>query len=320
MCERTTRSLCAAAAALLAGMSLAAGATARADTPGSAPAANAPTVSGPASDRADGAPGNRLRVCAAIHAPPFSSDDGSGFENRIAGALAAAMDRELQTVWLDKPAIYLVRDSLDQKKCDVVMGVDTGDERVLSTQPYYRTGYVFITRADRNLDISSWNDKRLLTLDRFALSFDSPAEEMLKQIGKYDGNLSYNYSLVNFKSRRNQYVQVDPARMVAEVAAGKADIAIAFAPEVARYVKQSNVPLRMTLIADDAVRSDNKKVPQQFSQSIGVRKDDPRLLAQIDAALVKAQPAIRGILDSEGIPLTTNDGGNPAKEKHVASN
>jgi mxaJ protein len=264
------------------------------------------------------ATGNVLRVCAAKNAAPFSSEDGSGFENRIAAVVAAAMDKELKTVWLDKPAIYLVRDSLDKDLCDVVMGLDFGDARVLSSKPYYRTGYVFITRADRHLDISSWNDKRLLTLNHFAVSFDSPGEEMLKQIGKYDDNLNYNYSLVNFKSRRNQYVQVDPARMVAEVASGNADIAIAFAPEVARYVKKSSVPLRITLIADDAVRGDHQKVPQQFSQSAGVRKNDPQLLARLDAALAKSQPEIRKILDEEGIPLTSDAGGISAQGKHAA--
>ncbi len=258
-----------------------------------------------------------LRVCAAKSAPPFSAEDGSGFENRIAAAMAAAMGRQVETVWLDKPPIYLVRDALDKHACDVIVGLDTGDQRVLSTKPYYRTGYAFITRADRNLDISSWNDERLLHLNHFAVSFDSPGEEMLKAIGKYDENLSYNYSLVNFKSRRNQYVQVDPARMVAEVAAGKADVAIAFAPEVARYVKSSAVPLRITLIADDAVRADKQKVPQQFSQSAAVRKDDPQLLAQLDAALEKARPEIRRILTDEGIPLAANDA---AQGKHVASN
>ncbi len=258
-----------------------------------------------------------LKVCAAKNALPFSSENGSGFENRIAGALGTAMGKQVEMVWLDKPAIYLVRDSLDKHVCDVVVGLDTGDPRVLSTKPYYRTGYVFITRADRNLDISDWSDKRLLKLDHFAVSFDSPGEEMLKQIGKYDENISYNFSLVNFKSRRNQYVQVDPARLVSEVAAGKADIAIGFAPEVARYVKESSVPLRMTLITDDATSRDNQKVPQQFSQSMGVRKDDPELEAQLDAALVKARPQIRQILDAEGIPLATSDDSGQAK--HVAA-
>jgi mxaJ protein len=261
-----------------------------------------------------------LRVCASKNAAPFSAEDGSGFEDRIARALGTAMGKEVRTVWLEKPAIYLVRDSLEKSLCDVVMGLDTGDPRVLTSKPYYRTGYVFITRADRNLDVSSWNDKRLLTLNHFAVSFDSPGEEMLKQIGKYDENLSYNYSLVGFKSRRNQYVQIEPSKMVAEVAAGRADVAIAFAPEVARYVKASSVPLRMTLITDDATREDKQKIEQDFNQSLGVRKDDAKLLAQLDSALDKAQPEIRRILEDEGIPLAPNLAAKQGQEPHVAGN
>ncbi len=32
------------------------------------------------------------------------------------------MGRKVQFVWSDKPAIYLVRDFLDKKLCDVVAG------------------------------------------------------------------------------------------------------------------------------------------------------------------------------------------------------
>ncbi len=261
-----------------------------------------------------------LRVCASQNSPPFTTEDGSGFEDRIASALGSAMGKEVHFVRLEKPPIYLVRDSLYKGLCDIVMGVDSDDPRVLTSKPYYRTGYVFITRADRNLDISSWSDRKLLSLNHFAVSFDSPGEEMLKAIGKYDDNLSYNYSLVNFKSRRNQYVQIDPARMVQEVAAGNADVAVAFAPEVARFVKNSSVPLRMTLITDDAARGDGNKVPQDFSQSLGVRKDEPQLLAQLDAALVKAQTQIHAILEREGIPLLAINGGNSGHGPHVAGN
>ena len=51
--------------------------------------------------------------------------DGSGLENRIATAVAEAMGRKAQFVWLAKPAIYLVRDGLEKKTCDVVVGLDS---------------------------------------------------------------------------------------------------------------------------------------------------------------------------------------------------
>lgn len=261
-----------------------------------APAANAPPVQA-ASDP------NALRVCASKKQPPLSQEDGAGLENKIAVALAEAMDRKVQFVWADKPAIYLVRDFLDKKLCDVIIGLDTGDPRVASSKPYYRAGYVFVTRADRDLDVKSWNDPRLKTLGHIAVAFGSPGEVLLKDIGQYESNMAYLYSLVNFKSPRNQYTQIDPSRMVGEVAGGGADLAAAFAPDIARYVKASTTPLRFTLIEDDAAKSSGEKVPLRFDQSVGVRRDDKALLEQIDAALVRAKPKIDAILQAEGVPL-----------------
>ena len=125
---------------------------------------------------------------------------------------------------------------------------------------------------------------------------------MLKTIGRYDDDAVYLYSLVDFKSPRNQFVRVDPARMVNEVATGNADLAVAFAPEVGRYVKASSVPLRMTMIPDDATQANGEKVPQHFDQSIGVRKDDPALRDALDKALQQAHESIAQVLEEEGIP------------------
>ena len=196
-----------------------------------------------------------------------------------------------------------MRDYLDKNLCDVIVGLDTGDPRVASSKPYYRTGYVFVTRSDRDLDIKSWSDPRLKNFGHIAVAFGSPSELLLKDIGQYENNMAYLYSLVNFKSARNEYTQIDPTRMVGEVASGGADLAVAFAPDVARYVKTSATPLRVTLIEDDAMKSNGEKVPQRFDQSVGVRRDDKLLLEQIDTALARAKPKIDAILQAEGVPL-----------------
>jgi mxaJ protein len=244
-----------------------------------------------------------LRVCASANQLPYSAKDGSGFENKVASAVADAMGWKLQFVWVDKPAIYIVRDFLDKKACDVVVGLDTGDDRVLTTRPYYRAGYVFIARASSGLDVHSWYDPRIKKFEHIAVGFGTPGEAMLKQIGKYDDDFNYEKSLVNYRSARNEYIQVQPSRMVAEVADGNADIAVGFAPEVARYVRQSTVPLRMTPVDDDTANSDGRKIPQTFDQSMGVRKDDNDLRAALDDALVKARSSINDILKAEGIPI-----------------
>jgi mxaJ protein len=244
-----------------------------------------------------------LRICAARKQPPLSLEDGSGLENRIAVELAEAMDLKPQFVWSDRPAIYIVRDYLDKNLCDVVIGLDRGDPRVATSDPYYRTGYVLITRADRKLDIKSWSDQRLAGIGRIAVPFGSPAEALLKEKGLYEEDMAYLYSLVNFRSARNEYTQIDPARMTAEVASGAAGAAVAFAPDIARYVKASSIQLRMTMLEDDAVKASGEKIPQRFDQSIGVRRDDAALLQSVNAALGRAKPKIDAILQAEGVPL-----------------
>ncbi|GLK86060.1 methanol oxidation system protein MoxJ [Ancylobacter defluvii] len=263
-------------------------------------AAGAATVD---ADKAAGANPDELRICASNVEAPFSNKESTGFEDRIAVVLAQAMGRKPVFVRNDKPGIYLVRDQLDKNSCDVVMGVDAGDERVLTSKPYYRTGYVLVTKADRNITTSDWQDQQIKDQTRFAVRFYSPAETMLKRIGRFEDNAAYMYSLVNFVSRRNQWTQVPGDRLATEVATGEADVAIAFAPEVARYVKASTTPLRMTVISTGIDRPNDKPIPMHYDQSIGVRKNDPALLAQIDAALEKAKPQIEQILTTEGIPL-----------------
>lgn len=256
----------------------------------------------PATAAAQGDP-TTLRVCASEVEAPFSQKDGKGFENRLAEALATAMGRKAVFVWSSKPAIYQVRDQLDAKLCDVVMGVDTGDARMLTSRPYYRTSYVLVTKADRNITAIDWQDPQVAALGRFAIRFYSPGETMLKRLGKYEDNAAYLYGLVNFRSPRNQYVQIPGERIVSEVTSGEADIAFAFAPEVARYVKASQVPLRMSLAGTAITKFDGTEIPLHYDQSVGVRLDDKALLGEIETALVRARPQIEEILSQEGIPL-----------------
>lgn len=244
-----------------------------------------------------------LRICAADNEVPYSSRTGYGFENKIGEILAKQMGREPEFVWYDKPAIYLVRDQLTKNACDIVIGLDTGDKRVATSDPYYRAPYVFILPKDSKLDITSWDSPDLMKAEKIGMAQDSPAQVMLEKLGLFNRNFNYMKSLIGFKSKRNQYVRVPPERLVNDVADGKADVAIGFAPEVARYVKQRGDALKMVIIPDNATRADGERVPFHFDQSFGVRKGDEKLLSQVNDALDKARPEIEEVLKEEGIPL-----------------
>ena len=243
-----------------------------------------------------------LRVCAGANENPYSMRNEEGFENLIAKALGESMDRKVEFAWEEKPAIYVVRDQLDKNNCDVVIGVDTGDPRVLSTTPYYRAPYVFVTRSDSPLEIEAFDSPDLARADNVGYVPGSPAEVMMVKHGLFSKNFNYVKSLTNFKSSRNQYLRIDPALMAGNVADGKSDVAIVFAPSVARYVKESGGKLKMTPVPDNNFRVDGEPVLFHFDQSMAVRKDDEKLLEEIEAGLEKAKPKIHAILEEEGIP------------------
>ena len=259
-----------------------------------------------------------LRICAAASELPYSSRTGDGFENKIATVLAQAMGRTVEFVWSDRAAIYLVGDLLEQKRCDIVMGIDSGDPRVLTSKPYYRTGYVFIERKDSSLHITDWNSADLQKANKVGFTPGSPAQVMMEKIGIFRDNFNYMHSLTNFQDRRNRFTRVPPDRMVNEVADGTADLAVNFAPEVARYARDKD-NLKLVVIPDDNVRDDGVKVPHQFDQSIGVRKDDAQLLTDINNAIDKSKRKIEAILKQEGIPLLSLSGlpGTPGKESSI---
>lgn len=242
-----------------------------------------------------------LKVCAAENEMPYSNKEEQGFENKIARVIADGLGRPLEYVWWSDPRHY-VRDYLDKGLCNLTVGLDTGDPRVLTTEAYYRSGYVFVTRKKERLGIESWESPALRKVDRIAFMPGTPAEVMIRKIGRYNDLFNYLHSLVNFKSRRNQYVKYDPAKLVAEVASGNAEVAVLWGPAAARYVKEAGEDLEMTVIADNNVRIDGEPVPHHYGTSMGVRKEESELLEALNHILRQKRAEIRAILEEEGIP------------------
>jgi len=253
-----------------------------------------------------------LKVCAAENELPYSDKDGKGYENRLAELIGKALGRPVENLWWQDPR-YFVRDLLDRGLCDVVMGVDSDDPRMLTSAPYFRSGYVFVYRKDKGMKVTDYDSALLRTAKQIAFMPDTPAETMLKKIGRYNDQFNYLQSLVGFKARRNQYVRYDPEKLVNEVATGNTDLAILWGPQAGRYVKGAGKSLEMVLVPDRQTRSDGEKVPHHYSTSVGVRKGEEALLAEIDLALKKKTGEIRALLQEEGIPLV-----EPGGKKHGA--
>ncbi len=245
-----------------------------------------------------------LKVCAAEDEMPYSNSKDEGFENKLARYLGVRLNRRIKYVYWKDPRYY-VRDYLNKGLCDVSIGMDTGDPRVATTIPYYRSAYVFITREKDDLPLTNWDSEILRTVQRIGFIPGTPSEVMMRAIGRYNDMFNYNKELVGFKSRRNQYIKYEPSKLIADVASGKAEVAVLWGPSAARYVKASDVPLRMTVIPDNNTRADGQKVGFHYSTSMGVRKGEAELLQQLNQFIQQNQAEIQSILEQEGIPLLT---------------
>lgn len=108
-----------------------------------------------------------LRVCADPNNLPFSNQQQQGFENQIASLIAKDLGMQLTYFWFPQRGAFFKK-TLNSGACDVVMGVPSGFDEAAATHPYYRSSYVFITRRDRDLHISSFDDPRLRNYAQYA--------------------------------------------------------------------------------------------------------------------------------------------------------
>jgi quinoprotein dehydrogenase-associated probable ABC transporter substrate-binding protein len=235
----------------------------------------------------------QLRLCADPHNLPYSSESGAGFENRIVALVGKAMRARVTPVWLPQGRGY-VRKTLNAGLCDVIAGVPSDFEPVRTTVPYYRSAYVFVSRANAGEAYRTFDDPRLATAkigvqligDDLAAT---PPGHALAARGLVDNVTGY--------AIYGERPQVQ--RMVDDVASGAIDVALAWGPQAGYFASRASVPLQVAIAEAPAELAG---IPFSFSISMGVRKGDTALLHSLDAALSKIRPAIDAILTEYRIP------------------
>jgi mxaJ protein len=232
-----------------------------------------------------------LVVCADPDNLPFSRQDGSGFENRIAELVAQDLDARLVYRWLPLRR-GVVRKTIGAGLCDVLMGVPADPAGVATTIAYYRSSYALVTRKDWGPPVSSFEDPRL-RMSRIGVPLigadgaAAPPALMLARRGILDNVTGFPI-----------YDAVPVAqRMVDALASGQLDIAVAWGPTVGYYARLVKVPVVLAPAADDA------SVPESFAIAIAVRNDERALREEINAALDRDRSRIDAILAQYGVPL-----------------
>jgi ABC-type amino acid transport substrate-binding protein len=196
---------------------------------------------------------------------------------------------------------------------------------VLTTNPYYRSAYVFVSRADRNLHIRSLNDPRLSDL-RIGIhvagdNYAPPAYALARR--------GITRNIVGF-SLFGAYGDPSPARkLIDAVDRGDVDVALVWGP-IAGYFAHSaqgagrgTEPKRnsadLAAAGESVVRASLKSttapleinvvtpltflgVPFAYDISAAVRSDNFALKTELDQALASHSAVVQRLLSEYGFP------------------
>ena len=237
-----------------------------------------------------------LRVCSDPNNLPFSNSRGEGFENKVAELVARDLGTTVSYYWFAQRRGF-VRNTLTAGKCDVIIGVPSSFELALTTRPYYRSTYVFVTRRDRRIAIASLDDPRLRKLkigvqiigDDYASS--PPAHALANRgiVTNVHGYMVYG-----------DYTEESPTRRIIDaVAKGDVDVSAVWGPTAGYFIRKSRVPLVATPVTPQI---DLPFLPFVFDIAMAVRRGDTALHDQLDAILVRREKEIDAILREYGVP------------------
>jgi mxaJ protein len=244
---------------------------------------------------ADAAGARELRVCADPNNLPFSNEAGEGFENRLAELLAEELGAELRYTWWAQRRGFL-RNTLKAEACDLVPGLPANYEGVRTTAPYYRSSYVFVTRAD-GPEVTSYNDPvlREAKIGVHLIGDDgsnTPPAHALAHRGVIDN--VRGFTIYGDYGEPNP-----PARILTSLAQGDIDVAVVWGPLGGYFATRQAVPLKLTPVRP---AFDGPKLPMVFDISMAVRKEDEALRQEVDAALARRRADVDRILAEYGLP------------------
>jgi quinoprotein dehydrogenase-associated probable ABC transporter substrate-binding protein len=248
--------------------------------------------------------GSVLRVCADPGNMPLSNNQGEGYENKIAQALARDLGRSIEFTYFPQ-RMGFVRNTLRQRdestqqfKCDVIIGVPKGFELTATTRPYMRSTYALLLESREEFaQLQSPDD--LLKL---------PAERLRAlRIGVFGRSPGADWLLRNellehavFYAPQSGDPAESPAHVIEnDLAAGKIDMAIVWGPMAGflagRHAQGPGwraLPFR----PDPTIKFD-------FEMSMGVRFGEKEWKDTLDQWISAHEREVQSILASYRVPL-----------------
>lgn len=241
-------------------------------------------------------PAGVLRVCADPNNLPYSNAAGEGFENRIAAIVADDLGKRVQYTWWAQRRGF-IRSTLNARQCDLIVGIPSSIEMLLTTRPYYRSTYVFVQRQG-DVPITSFDDPRLRRM-RIGVQLigddgvNSPPVHAL-------GNRGISDNLVGYLVY-GDYAEPHPVtRVVDAVVNGEVDVAVVWGPIAGWAATRAPVPLTLTPVSPQI---DVPFLPFVYDMAMGVRRTDVALRDTLEAVMRRRSAEIDAVLAEYGVPL-----------------
>jgi len=249
---------------------------------------------------ATGAPQRELRVCADRNNLPFSDDRGAGFENQLAELLAADLRAKLSYFWAPQRRGF-IRNTLNRGACDLVMGVPSALADVQTSRPYYRSSYVFVLGPSaprvHSLDDTELRDLKI-GVPLVGDDGNNPPPVLALALRGLVTNVR-GYSVYgDYRS------ESPPADLIRALRRHDIDVAIAWGPLAGYYANRGQPRLRITPLRETEAPPG---LAFAFDISIGVRKGDDRLLADVNRTLERQRVRINALLARYSVPISRSN-------------
>ncbi|KAA6458584.1 quinoprotein dehydrogenase-associated putative ABC transporter substrate-binding protein [Acidobacteria bacterium AB60] len=231
-----------------------------------------------------------VRVCADPDNLPFSNRARQGFDNRIAMLVLHTLHRQGEFVWVRSRRGFL-REEFNKGLCDLLIGAPVGMRGVTTTDPYYRSTYVFVTPSREHLQIARFDDPQLkgrrIGLQILEEDYAPPSLPLIRE--------GYAAHLVGFDSFGKHAGDI-----VRAVAGGQIGTAVVWGPIAGFFKKKEQLPLTLTPVSPER---DASGVPFAYSIGFAVHHGDLALRDALNRGLKESRSSIRAILGEYGVPL-----------------
>lgn len=232
---------------------------------------------------------SEFRVCADKDNLPYSNDKQEGFENKIAELIAKDLGKKVvYQFWYDR--LGFIRNTLNARRCDVIMGTVAGNDMVLTSKPYYRSGYVFVYRKDSGYNIKDW-DSPDLKKGIIGVVGQTPPSRPINDKGLMENSRPY---------RIMRDLNLPPSFMIDDLVKGDIDIAVIWGPIGGYYAKKASIPL--VVVPAPEYEAVNVHGKEYWNISVAVRKREKERMGMIQEVLDRRHADIVKILDDYGIP------------------